>query len=222
MCRKQNLESFLEAIGTADQWLWVPNGSSVSASEARSAFNLVAKGILGPGRRCNKTVRIYVQRPVQYSFFTCLKFPKCTQEFVEMAEALGSRTLCVAALSAATMSMQTARMMVRRSPLPRTARLPFSPALFLGAAFGEGRRGSNGTHRTHLKAAKPSGGGRWTAQHTPRVGRELAPGRAMSPSGRSRPQREGREITGWFWPCARSQLPPLEFEFQAHRGPNSH
>jgi len=54
MCRKQNLESFLEAIGTADQWLWVPNGSSVSASEARSGFNLVAKGILGPGRRCNK------------------------------------------------------------------------------------------------------------------------------------------------------------------------
>ena len=54
MCRKQNLESFLEAICTADQWLWVPNGSSVSASEARSGFNLVAKGILGPGRRCNK------------------------------------------------------------------------------------------------------------------------------------------------------------------------
>ena len=55
MCRKRNLEPVLDAVCTADHWLWVPNGSSVSASKAWSKFNLVSEGILGPGRRCNKT-----------------------------------------------------------------------------------------------------------------------------------------------------------------------
>ena len=55
MCRKRNLEPVLDAVGTADHCFWVPNGSSVSASKAWSEFNLAAEGILGPGRRCNKT-----------------------------------------------------------------------------------------------------------------------------------------------------------------------
>ena len=44
----------IDAVCIADHWLWVPNGSLVSASKAWSEFNLVAEGILGLDRRCNK------------------------------------------------------------------------------------------------------------------------------------------------------------------------
>ena len=54
--------TFLEAICTADQWLWLPNGSSVSPSKACSAFNLVAEGILGSSRRYHKSSHILCAR----------------------------------------------------------------------------------------------------------------------------------------------------------------
>ena len=44
----------LDGICTTDHCLWVPNGSSVSPCKALSEFNLVAKGIFGPARMCNK------------------------------------------------------------------------------------------------------------------------------------------------------------------------
>ena len=52
--------TFLQGLylSTAGHCLWVPNGPSVSPSKAWSEFDLVAEGILGPGRRCNKTNRI--------------------------------------------------------------------------------------------------------------------------------------------------------------------
>ena len=62
----------LDGICTTDHCLWVPNGSSVSPCKALSEFNLVAKGIFGPGRMCNKNSHNLCARTL-YSRNMCRK-----------------------------------------------------------------------------------------------------------------------------------------------------